>query len=129
MFTFLLIAVSMLLFATLAWAVVVPVVPSRARITIRGGRTLDVPSGQHLLEALGGHGIRLPSTCGGKGSCARCRCRVLRGGGRITDRELPFFTRTEVRDHWRLACQVRVGDDLEVELPPLVAYSSDQAPG
>lgn len=78
---------------------------------------LEVDRGGSLLTTLGGKGVLLPSTCGGKGSCALCRCRVVKGGGPISDRETPFFTQAEVRAQWRLACQVVVLGDLLIELP------------
>lgn len=89
----------------------------RVRLTINARRVLWVRSGATLLTALAEEGIQLPSTCGGQGSCALCRCRILRGGGHIQDRERPFFTPQEVEAHWRLACQVSVKGDLRVELP------------
>ncbi len=91
--------------------------PVSVRIRVNAERTLEVPTGDALLYALAEEGITLPTTCGGTGSCAWCKCKVLKGGGRITDRELPYFSRTQVKDHWRLACQVRVLRDMEVEVP------------
>jgi len=90
---------------------------SRIRITLNGDRELMVGGGASLYHTLLQHGEVLPSTCGGKGSCAQCRCRVLHGGGRITDRETPYFSPSEVKEKWRLACQVKVHRDLVVELP------------
>lgn len=46
-----------------------------------------------------------------------CKCRIVKGGGRIADRELPFFNRKEVVGKWRLACQVKVHGDMAVDLP------------
>lgn len=90
---------------------------SRLRITLNGDRELLVNGGASLYHTLLQHGAMLPSTCGGKGSCAQCRCRVLRGGGRITEREKPYFSSVEINGKWRLACQVMVHRDLVVELP------------
>ncbi|MGV3636505.1 MAG: 2Fe-2S iron-sulfur cluster-binding protein [Flavobacteriales bacterium] len=92
-------------------------VRSRIHITVDGDRVLEVSGGRTLFHLLKEHGVELPSTCGGKGSCAQCRCRVLRGGGAITEQERPFFTPAEVADKWRLACQVKVVRDLEVRSP------------
>jgi len=92
-------------------------VPARVRIRVNAERTLEVPTGGALLYVLAQEGIILPTTCGGAGSCALCTCKVRKGGGRITDRELPYFSRAQVKDHWRLACQVRVVRALEVEVP------------
>ncbi|HRH70676.1 MAG TPA: 2Fe-2S iron-sulfur cluster-binding protein [Flavobacteriales bacterium] len=91
--------------------------PGYVRIRVNGERVLDVPTGGALLHALAREGISLPTTCGGTGSCAWCKCKVTRGGGRITDQEQPYFSRTQVEDHWRLACQVEVLRDMEVEVP------------
>ncbi|MBX2974374.1 MAG: 2Fe-2S iron-sulfur cluster binding domain-containing protein [Flavobacteriales bacterium] len=90
---------------------------SRIHITINGGRVLEVGGGHSLYHTLEREGIVLASTCGGKGSCAQCRCRVVKGGGRITEREQPYFSRAEVARKWRLACQVKVYGDMTVELP------------
>jgi Na+-transporting NADH:ubiquinone oxidoreductase subunit F len=99
-------------------------VRSRIHITLNGGRVLEVSGGQSLFHKLKEHGVELPSTCGGKGSCAQCRCRVLRGGGPITEQERPYFTPAEVTDKWRLACQVKVVADLVVQLPEQAGVGS-----
>lgn len=92
-------------------------VPASVRIRVNAERTLEVPTGHALLYTLENAGITLPTSCGGTGTCAKCQCRVPKGGGRITDRELPYFSGSQVKDHWRLACQVIVVRDLEVEVP------------
>lgn len=90
---------------------------SRIHITINNGRVLEVGGGHSLFHTLQREGFALPSTCGGKGSCAKCRCRIVSGGGRISEREVPFFSKAEVKAGWRLACQVKVHGDMVVELP------------
>lgn len=90
---------------------------SRIRITLGQEKVLEVSGGDTLMNTLAREGVVLPSTCGGKGSCAQCRCRIVKGGGRIAERERPYFNRTEVRDKWRLACQVIVHDDMVLDLP------------
>jgi Na+-transporting NADH:ubiquinone oxidoreductase subunit F len=90
---------------------------SRIRITVNGSRVLEVSGGDTLMNTLAREGIRLASTCGGKGSCAMCRCRIVKGGGRIAERELPYFNKKEVVGKWRLACQVKVHGDMAVDLP------------
>ncbi len=87
------------------------------RIRVNAERTLEVPTGGALLYALAKEGIVLPTTCGGTGSCAWCKCKVMKGGGRITEQEQPYFSREQVKEHWRLACQVKVLRDMEVEVP------------
>lgn len=98
------------------WVIRTPV-RSRVRITIDAGRVLEVNAGDRLYHTLVRAGVMASTTCGGYGSCAQCRCRVLKGGGRITERELPYFSKGEQQNHWRLACQVRVHGDLTIELP------------
>jgi len=90
------------------------------RIEINGDpeRTLTVPAGGKLLQTLANEGIFLSSACGGGGTCAQCRCHVLEGGGAILPVEEQHFTRGEVRDHARLACQVPVKQDMKIEVEP-----------
>ena len=61
--------------------------------------------------------IFLPSACGGKGSCGQCRVQVLEGGGEALPTEGVHFTRRELKDHWRLACQVKVKNNLDIKVP------------
>ena len=80
-------------------------------------KAVTVPAGGKLLQTLASKGIFLASACGGGGSCAQCRCRVLDGGGSILSTEEAHFTRGEVRDHWRLSCQVAVKQDMRILVP------------
>jgi len=80
-------------------------------------KAIEVPAGDKLLGTLASRGIFLASACGGGGTCAQCRCRVLEGGGSILSTEEGHFTRGEVRDDWRLSCQVAVKQDLKIEIP------------
>jgi Na+-transporting NADH:ubiquinone oxidoreductase subunit F len=82
--------------------------------------TLEVQAGGTLLGALASRGIFVPSACGGKGTCGVCRCRVNSGGGALLPTEVTHITPKEARDGMRLACQVRVKENLEIELPPEV---------
>ncbi len=87
-------------------------------ININGGeRQLTVDPGQSLLSALGGNKIFLPSACGGGGTCGMCRCQVPDGAGSILPTETGFFTRKEQNANWRLACQVKVKEDIGMEIP------------
>jgi len=90
------------------------------KIEINGDpqRTLTVPAGGKLLQTLANEGIFLSSACGGGGTCAQCRCHVIEGGGAILPVEEQHFTRGEVRDHARLACQVPVKQDMKIEVEP-----------
>jgi Na+-transporting NADH:ubiquinone oxidoreductase subunit F len=82
-----------------------------------GKKTLDVPQGGSLLSTLADQKIFLPSACGGKGNCGQCKCQVLEGGGSILPTETGFFTRKQIADHWRLGCQVKVKDNLKIQVP------------
>lgn len=80
-------------------------------------KTITVPAGGKLLGTLASKGIFLASACGGGGTCAQCRCRVVEGGGSILSTEEGHFTRGEIREDWRLSCQVAVKQDLKIEVP------------
>ncbi len=82
-----------------------------------GKKVVDVPQGGSLLATLAEQKIFLPSACGGKGSCGQCKCRVLEGGGSILPTETVHFSRKQINDHWRLGCQVKVKDNLKIEIP------------
>ena len=90
------------------------------RITINGERTVETQAGATLLASLAANKIFLPSACGGGGSCGMCRCQVLSGGGEILPTETGFFTRKQQHDHYRLACQVKVKNDLQIKVPQSV---------
>lgn len=81
-------------------------------------RSITVPAGGKLLQTLAGKGIFLSSACGGQGTCGQCRCHVLDGGGSILATETSHFTKGEIRDHARLACQVAVKQDMKIEVEP-----------
>ncbi len=82
-----------------------------------GEKEIEVDSGQTLLTALGNNEIYLPSACGGQGTCAMCRCQVHDGAGSILPTETDYFTRKEQMNNWRLACQVKVKDNIKMEIP------------
>ncbi|MBO7279100.1 MAG: NADH:ubiquinone reductase (Na(+)-transporting) subunit F [Bacteroidales bacterium] len=82
-----------------------------------GSKEIEVTPGGNLLNTLAEQKIFLPSACGGKGSCGQCKCRVLEGGGTILPTEVGFFTRKQIQNHWRLGCQVKVKEDLKIEVP------------
>ncbi len=81
-----------------------------------GSKILHAPAGKSLLATLGEQGIHLSSACGGKGSCGQCKVQVLSGGGDILPTEAVHFSRKEVKDHWRLGCQVKVKNDLAIKV-------------
>ncbi|UXI00653.1 NADH:ubiquinone reductase (Na(+)-transporting) subunit F [Photobacterium sp. TY1-4] len=82
--------------------------PEKAITTAAGGK---------LLGALAGNGIFVSSACGGGGSCGQCRVKVKSGGGDILPTELDHITKGEAREGERLACQVNVKTDMDIELP------------
>ncbi len=87
------------------------------KITINEEKELSVPMGSTLLNTLQSNQIFLSSACGGGGTCAECRCRVVDGGGEILPTEKGHFTRKEQLNNWRLSCQVKVKDNLSIIIP------------
>jgi Na+-transporting NADH:ubiquinone oxidoreductase subunit F len=83
-------------------------------------KALEVQAGSTLLATLAARGIFIPSACGGKGTCGVCRCRVASGGGALLPTEVAHITPREARAGQRLACQVKVKENLRIELPPEV---------
>jgi Na+-transporting NADH:ubiquinone oxidoreductase subunit F len=82
-----------------------------------GQRELEVQGGQTLLSALNAEQIFIPSACGGRGSCGYCKVTVLAGGGTVLPTETPLLTRQEIRRGVRLACQVKLREDIRIEIP------------
>ena len=108
-----LILVGMLLFA-------------KAKLTPKGEVKVDINHGEKelitepgstLLATLGNNKIFLPSACGGKGSCGMCRCQVESGAGSILPTETGFFSYKQQHENWRLACQVKVKENIEMHIP------------
>ncbi len=89
-------------------------------ITINNEKDVHVASGGSLLSSLANADVFLPSACGGKGSCAQCRVQVMQGGGEVLPTETVHLSRREVKDHWRLACQVKVREDMAIDVPASV---------
>lgn len=88
----------------------------KIKITINGDKVLEVDGGGTLLSTLGNAGIFLPSACGGGGTCVQCVCQVNSGGGNILPTEEPHFSRKEIADNYRLGCQVKVKEDMEIHV-------------
>ena len=99
----------------------------KAKLSINGEDPIDVDRGSTLLSTLMGEKILLPSACGGGGTCAMCRCKVIEGGGDVLPTEKGHLTLNEQRDHVRLACQVKVRDDMKIEVPAEIFF--DQVVG
>ncbi len=112
LFVITLLLVTMLLFAK---SKLLPSGP--VKLIINGEKNVEVNSGDTLLTTLGNNKIFLPSACGGGGTCVQCKCQVVEGGGEILPTEEPHFTRKEISDGWRLGCQVKVKQDMKIEVP------------
>jgi len=80
-------------------------------------KTIVAQAGGKLLNTLADSGIFLSSACGGGGTCAQCRCKVMEGGGSMLSTEEGHFTRGEAKEGWRLSCQTAVKQDMKIEVP------------
>ena len=96
------------------------VASGNVKVLLNGEKEMEISAGGSLLGAMSAAGVFLPSACGGKGSCAQCKCQVLEGGGEILPTEAVHFTRKQIKDHWRLGCQVKVKGDLSIKVPESV---------
>ena len=90
---------------------------SDMKITVNNEREILVRPGGTLLNALASDTIYLPSACGGGGTCAMCRCQVLDGGGEILPTETGHINRNDAKENWRLACQVKVKENMKIQVP------------
>ncbi|MGP4712889.1 NADH:ubiquinone reductase (Na(+)-transporting) subunit F [uncultured Psychrobacter sp.] len=116
------------MFTVIIMGLVAIILAARSRLVSSGDVTIRInedpandvvtPAGGKLLQTLASEGIFLSSACGGGGTCAQCRCRVIEGGGSILPTEEGYFTQGEIRNHMRLACQVAVKQDMEIEIDP-----------
>ncbi len=82
-----------------------------------GKKSVETEPGQSLLSALVGAHVFVPSACGGGGTCGMCKCKVSKGGGDILATELGFIKKPDRREGTRLACQVKLREDMEIEVP------------
>ena len=122
------IILGVVLFTVIVLALVAVILSARAKLVSSGDVTIEInedsdksistPAGGKLLQTLAGNGVFLSSACGGGGTCAQCKCRVLEGGGSPLPTEEPHFTKGELRDGWRLSCQVAVKHDMKIEVEP-----------
>ncbi|MBR1928955.1 MAG: NADH:ubiquinone reductase (Na(+)-transporting) subunit F [Paludibacteraceae bacterium] len=96
------------------------VASGNVKITVNGDKEFDVPAGGTLLATMGEAGVHLPSACGGKGSCGQCKCQVLSGGGEILPTETVHFSRKQQKEGWRLGCQVKVKEDIQMKVDEAV---------
>lgn len=116
------------LFTVVVMLLVILILFARSRLVSSGDvhieingepeKSITVPAGGKLLNTLADAGIFLSSACGGSGTCAQCKCQVFEGGGSILPTETGFFTRGQVKDGWRLSCQVAVKQNLKIQVAP-----------
>ena len=109
--------VIMLLVALLLYARKKLTPQGEVELTINKDKKFIVNPGSTILTTLANEKIFLPSACGGGGTCGMCKCQVLSGGGSILPTETGFFTRKEQMNDWRLGCQVKVKEDMEIAIP------------
>ena len=123
------IIVSIVAFLVVLLLLVALLLFAKAKLTKSGNVTIDINGGEKvitaeaggtLLSTLANNQIFLPSACGGGGSCGMCRCQVMEGGGDILPTEVNFFTRRQQKEHWRLGCQVKVKEDMKIQVPDSV---------
>ena len=81
-----------------------------------GKKVIDVTPGNSLMASLASEKIFLPSACGGKANCGQCKVQVLEGGGEILPTEVGFFNRKQIKEGWRLGCQVKVKENLKIQM-------------
>jgi len=87
------------------------------KVTINNEKDLIIKGGSSLLSSLSSQKIFLPSACGGRGTCAYCKCKVLEGVGPILPTEEPLLSLEERKNNVRLSCQVKVKQDMKIEIP------------
>lgn len=114
-FIFLLVTMALVVMLLVAKAKLAPSGP--VTININSERELAANGGSSLLSTLSDAKLFLPSACGGGGTCGMCKCQVHEGGGSILPTEVGFFTRKQILDDWRLGCQVKVRENMTIEIP------------
>lgn len=114
-FVFLLITLILVVALLYAKAKLVP--SGNVKVVVNDEKQFEAPIGGTVLGTLQSQGIFLSSACGGSGSCGQCRCQVEEGGGNILPTEVGFFSRKQIKDHWRLGCQTKVKEDMVIRVP------------
>jgi len=109
--------ITLLLVGILLYAKAKLIPSGKVKLTINQEKEIEVDQGATILSTLSNEKIFLPSACGGGGTCGMCKCRVLEGGGEILPTETGFFTRKQQADNWRLGCQVKIKEDMKIEIP------------
>jgi uncharacterized 2Fe-2S/4Fe-4S cluster protein (DUF4445 family) len=85
----------------------------------RAVKEARVPAGTTLFDAASWNGIAIDSTCGGHGTCKKCKVKVVAGSAEISPVDPRAFTVDELRNGWRLACRAAAQEDMTIEVPPL----------
>lgn len=115
------------MFTAIVLALIAIILTARASLVSAGNvhidinddaeRALDCSAGGKLLLTLAQRGVFLSSACGGGGTCGQCKVKVLAGGGDVLPTEMSHLNKRQVREGWRLGCQVAVKQDLKIEVP------------
>jgi len=85
----------------------------------RAVKEARVPAGTTLFDAASWNGVAIDSTCGGHGTCKKCKVRVVSGSAEVSSVDPRAFGPDELRNGWRLACRAAAQEDLTIEVPPL----------
>ena len=120
------IILGVVMFTALVLAMVAIILAARSKLVSAGDVTIEingdpdktivVPAGGKLLNALADKGVFLASACGGGGTCAQCKCEVHEGGGSMLPTEESYFTLREAKEGWRLSCQVPVKQNMKIQV-------------
>ncbi len=120
-------AVSAVTFSSFILALVVILIYAEKKLVHQGKIKLlinddeekspEVNAGGTLLSVLSDNKIFLPSACGGGGTCGMCKCQIFEGGGDVLPTEKTLLTRSEIKEDWRIACQVKVKQDMKINVP------------
>lgn len=115
------------MFTTIVLALIAIILTARASLVSAGNvhidinndaeRALDCSAGGKLLFTLAQRGVFLSSACGGGGTCGQCKVKIFSGGGDVLPTEMNHLNKRQVREGWRLGCQVAVKQDLKIEVP------------
>lgn len=116
-------AIAVIVLVTLFLVILLLIVKDRitpkgtVKIDINNGKKeIAVTPGNSLMASLANEKIFLPSACGGKANCGQCKVQVLEGGGEILPTEVGFFNRKQIKEGWRLGCQVKVKENLKIQM-------------
>ena len=115
------------MFTAIVLALIAIILTARASLVSAGNvhidinndaeRALDCSAGGKLLFTLAQRGVFLSSACGGGGTCGQCKVKIFSGGGDVLPTEMNHLNKRQVREGWRLGCQVAVKQDLKIEVP------------